>query len=376
MSKSKPRVLFIATLPPPVHGAAVVGQQIKDSKLINDEFQCDWINLSPSRYLDEVGKPAAQKILRLTSSFLHTLWLLLSHKYDLCYLTITCYGVGFLKDAPFVLLCKIFCRHIIIHHHNKGMSSDVDRFPYRLLLPLVYKNTKVILLSWHLYYDIEKIVPKENVFICPNGIKLKPCVYDRIERKAQSYPNIIFLSNLIETKGVFVLLDALKLLQDKRYSFHCDFVGLESKEINAQRFEEEVNKRGLNNKVSYLGKKYGAEKDCILEKSDIFVFPTYYKYECFPLVLLEAMKFKLPCITKTEGAILDIVENGKNGFICEKQNPKSLADCISKLLDNKELCKTMGEEGRKRVEDKYTEEIFEQNMIRCFKEFLNQNESK
>ena len=50
------------------------------------------------------------------------------------------------------------------------MSRDVKQWPYRWLLPLVYRNTKVILLSWRLYPDIENVVRKEQILICPNGI--------------------------------------------------------------------------------------------------------------------------------------------------------------------------------------------------------------
>ena len=95
---------------------------------------------------------------------------LMHRRYDLCYLAITCHGIGFLKDAPFVLLCKLFGKKIVIHQHNKGMSRDVKQWPYRWLLPLVYRNTKVILLSWRLYPDIENVVRKEQILICPNGI--------------------------------------------------------------------------------------------------------------------------------------------------------------------------------------------------------------
>lgn len=59
--------------------------------------------------------------------------------------------------------------------------------------------------------------------------------------------------------------------------------------------------------------------------------------ECFPLVILEAMEYKLPVISTNEGGIPDIVKDGENGLICEKQNPYSLADCIAKLLDDEEL---------------------------------------
>jgi hypothetical protein len=138
----------------------------------------------------------------------------------LCYLAITCHGGGFLKDAPFVLLCKLFRRKIVIHQHNKGMAQDTNRWPYRWLLPLVYNNTKVILLSERLYPDIEKIVPRENVVICPNGIRR----WLRIQKKNNDKPRLLFLSNLIESKGVLVLLDALELLNNGT-ALPCDFVG-------------------------------------------------------------------------------------------------------------------------------------------------------
>ena len=42
----KPKILFIMHMPPPVHGAAMVGQWIHDSKLINKTFECHYINPS------------------------------------------------------------------------------------------------------------------------------------------------------------------------------------------------------------------------------------------------------------------------------------------------------------------------------------------
>lgn len=41
--------------------------------------------------------------------------------------------------------------------------------------------------------------------------------------------------------------------------------------------------------------------------------------ECFPLVILEAMEYKLPVISTNEGGIPDIVKDGENGLICENR---------------------------------------------------------
>lgn len=363
----KKRILFITPLPPPVHGSAMVSQYIKDCKELHERFVCDFINLSTSRNIDEIGKNSLVKYLRFFSAYFITLFKLLTHRYELCYLAITCYGIGFLKDAPFVLLCKLFRRKVIIHQHNKGMSKCVDKQPYKWLLPLVYKNTKVILLSWHLYSDIEKVVKREQIFICPNGI---PEIFNeepQYERNNE-VPHLLFLSNLIPSKGVYVLLDACKILKDKGYKFVCDFVGSESKEITRSVFYRAIEERRLNEDVIYHGPKFGNDKVAFFSNADIFVFPTFYENECFPLVLLETMHHKIPIVTSNEGGIPDIVTDGENGFICKKETPIDTALAIEILLNDKEKRKCMGDAGYRIFKQKFTKKQFENNILKIIKQ--------
>ena len=366
MMRTKPCVLFIASLPPPIHGSAIVSQQIKNSSFIQQSFDCDFINLSTSRRMDEIGKLTVFKLFRITEAFFHLFWNLLTKHYDLCYVSLTCHGRGFLKDAPFALLCKTFKRPLIIHQHNKGMSKDVDRWPYRWLIPMVYKNARVILLSWRLYQDIEKIVPKENVLICPNGINVSHVLNDRTA--SNDVVRLLFLGNLMESKGVLVLLDALKILADKGVHFQCFFVGSETQEIDSLRFKNEVTMRNLDRVVSYLGEKYGDEKEEIMAQSDIFVFPSCD--DCFPLVLLEAMSFCLPIVTTDEGGIPDMVIDGENGFICRKNDIESLAKAILELILSPELRQSMGLNGQERCVSHYTQTCFEKVFVDCLKQSI------
>lgn len=361
---SKKKVLFIFTLPPPIHGSAVVSQYIKDSLLINEAFDCDYINLSTSRNINEIGKYSPIKIWRLFAALCLLFWKLLTKRYDLCYLAITCHGTGFLKDAPFVLLCKLFRNRIVIHQHNKGMSNDVDRWPYKWLLPFVYNNTRVILLSWRLYPDIEKVVPRENVFICPNGI---PEIGYEYKDRHNDIPHLLFLSNLIESKGVFVLLDALNIMMDKGFPFICYFIGGETKEIDRTRFEKEVERRGLRKNAIFEGRVYGTEKEQYFVSADIFVFPTFYQNETFGLVNLEAMAHRLPAVTTDEGGIPDVIENGVNGLICKKRDAESLAACLEKLISDELLRKRMGEIGYHKYKKEYTLECFEKRLMSILK---------
>ena len=361
------RILFITPLPPPVHGSAMVSQYVKDSKLIKDSFDCDFVNLSTSRKMDEIGKQSIKKIFRFLGSYISVFLKLLLNRYDLCYLAITCHGIGFLKDAPFVLLCKLFGRKVVIHQHNKGMGKCVDKKPYKWLLPLVYKNNKIILLSWYLYEDIAKVVKREQILICPNGI---PEISEtrNIHECKNSVPRLLFLSNLIESKGIYILLDACKILKEKGYKFVCDFIGGETTEINRAVFESVVREKNLDEYVVYQGPKYGNEKERYWDAADVFVQPTYE--DCFPLTIVEAMQHGKPVVSTDEGAIPDLVVDGMNGFVCERRNVDSLANALEILLVDKDLRVKMGVEGYNQYKSKFTLRVFEQNMNDIFNEIL------
>lgn len=56
-------ILFIMHMPPPVHGAAMMGKYIHDSKLINDKFDSHYINLTTAKNLQDIGKVGIRKLV-------------------------------------------------------------------------------------------------------------------------------------------------------------------------------------------------------------------------------------------------------------------------------------------------------------------------
>ena len=357
----KSKILFIFHLPPPVHGSAMVGQYIKDSKVIDNTFDARFINLSTSLTVDEIGKNPIVKISRYIIIVFKFIWYLLYFNPKTVYLAITAKGVGFYKDLPLALLVKLCRKKIVLHYHNKGVSNYQDKPLDNRLYKILFKNSKVILLSKNLYHDISKYVAIEDVFFCPNGI---PDIYyfENKNKAKRVIPQFLFLSNLIESKGVYILLEALNLLKNQGLKFHCSLVGGEG-DITLQELNYKITVLNLSDSVTYLGKKYGNDKYEIFKSSNLFTFPTHYHNECFPLVLLEAMMFGLPVISTNEGGILDIVKNGETGFIVDKQNPGKLAEKIKHLIDNPEKVSLMGKKGREYFIEKYTLEVFERRMV-------------
>lgn len=363
----KPKILFIMHMPPPVHGAAMVGQYIHDSKLINQEFDCHYINLTTAKNLQDIGKVGMRKLLdffKLLKKMRHEVKVV---KPQLVYVTPNACGGAFYKDFVVVQMLKRLGCQVVVHYHNKGVATRQEKWLDNVLYKRFFKGVKVILLSECLYEDVKKYVVRGDVLVCGNGIPSSAIeglvsASPAMTSPEDKVPHLLFLSNLLISKGVVILLDSLKVLKEKGCRFVCDFVGGETVEMDAAMFQAEVVKRGLEGMVVYHGRKYGKDKEAFLNAADIFVFPTFYHNECFPLVLLEAMEHGVACISTTEGGIPGIIDNGKTGFLVPKHDVVALADKIQLLLSNSDLRCNMGKAGRVKFEKEFTLNVFENRM--------------
>lgn len=355
-TKTKIKVLFAMHLPPPVHGASMVGEYIKRSSVINSTFDCRFENIATAESLTDIGRFSVKKVFDVFGLVKRLKKAVREFLPDIVYYTPNAKGLPFYKDFMVVEALKRCGSRVILHFHNKGVHTRQNRWMDNMLYRIFFKDVTVMLLAEALYKDVEKYVDRDNVVICENGI---PDILQERPRKSEGrMPRLLFLSNMMETKGVWDLLDALHILKERNKDFACDFVG-GWKDICEEEFRNRVKKLGLDDCVLAHGPKYGEDKEAFLQEADIFVFPTYYPKECFPLVLLEAMAHGLACVSTDEGGISGIIEEGTTGFMVERQNVGQLAARIETLLDNPELCKDMGTAGRKRFAEEFTLDKFE-----------------
>lgn len=362
------KVLFILHIPPPIDGAAMIGKFIHESELINSNIESDYINLTSSFNLDHIGKYKFAKFKVVLNILKKVFIALKNKKYHRCYMTLTSNGVGLYKDFLIILLLKIFRCKIIYHFHNKGVLKSSKKWYNHLIYKITFKNAECILLSPILYSDISPYFLEDRVFILNNGIQnlTKNYTSKKKTNKSNNCVNFLFLSNLMKEKGVFELLQACEKLKSKNLLFTCEFIGAWS-DITEVEFKNKVNTLGLQKHVLIHGKKYDTERVLYLQNADVFVLPTYYHNECFPLVILEAMQFGLPVISTPEGAISEIVIEGETGLLIEQKNSKTLAEAMHYLISNPKQRIRMGENGKNRYETFYTIEKFERRLLQILK---------
>ena len=368
--ETKPKILFILHLPPPIHGAAMVGKWIHDSKLINETFDCRYINLTAAANLEDIGRVGFGKVIGFSRMMTRIRRTIKVFQPDLVYITPNAAGPPFYKDFMVVNMVKRMGCRVLCHYHNKGVRTRQTYAFDDQLYRSYFKNIKVLLIVPQLYDDMKKYLRIKDIYFCPNGVP-ELLGDEEIEAKRNNkVPEILYLSNLMFSKGILDLLDALYLLRGDGYKFHCSIVGAETAAINGHRLQDEIDSRHLQSMVTYEGPKYGFEKDAYLRKSDMLAFPSYK--EAFGLVNLEAMEYKLPVISTYEGGIPYVVKDGETGLLCKPQNPIELAGAFAKLIDNPELRVSMGEEGYKFFKNEFTIDKFLERMVNVFNRVLEE----
>jgi glycosyltransferase involved in cell wall biosynthesis len=112
-----------------------------------------------------------------------------------------------------------------------------------------------------------------------------------------------------------------------------------------------VAQNGLDDYFIFTG--YKKEVKEYLKDFDIFVIPSNYP-DPFPRSVIEAMAFELPSIGfKGAGGIVESIDDGVTGFLCDPGDVGQLGDYILELVKDADLRKKMGLAGRKRVKDNF-----------------------
>ncbi len=258
---------------------------------------------------------------------------------------------GFIMADIAVLLKKLFTKARILNTPH-GPFMALDKYPWwQAILKKLY--------TWFEYpinrlYDaviqvnpeqwkwmVKKGVKKENIHFIPNSIPKE--VFSKVDVKGfkQKYGLenklvISYLGRVQKYKGLDQVIQVLRdLLMENR---NVRFLVMGKDAGDMKRLKKLSEDLALSENVVFASVD-DEERLAGLEASEIFVLPS--EWEAFGIVIIEAMaRHNAVVSTKTEGGRF-LIEDGKNGFLYDYKDVKTLKELMLKLVKDDKLRKQM-----------------------------------
>jgi len=202
---------------------------------------------------------------------------------------------------------------------------------------------------------------QNNLFLIKGGSGVEPRYFKRI-KIIKKNKNVLMLSRIVKSKGVYEYFEAAKLLKKKYQDWNFNLAGpldyLSPDKIDNNYFNFFLK----NQIINFLGFSKDALK--IYRNSEIFCLPSYR--EGMPKTILEASAVGMPIVTtNTIGCKESIVKN-KNGFLCKKKNFKDLANKIEILIKDQKLRNKMKNFSKRYALKNYTIKIVTDHIFRIY----------
>ena len=202
----------------------------------------------------------------------------------------------------------------------------------------------------------------------------RPRMWDAAERAARRQeldlpldrPVVAMTGQVAEVKGIWEFVEAADRLRHTNAVFAVLGDDLRTDGAVRREMEAKVAALGLRDRFRFLGFRRDASE--LVQAFDIVAAPSHV--EPFGLASLEAMAAGRPVVASRVGGIPEIVRDDLDGILVPSKDPKSLADGISRLLDDPRQRAAMGERGRRRAEEEFGMRGHAEAMHRVYEQVL------
>lgn len=333
--RTNKKILIIGPFPLPINGCSYANQVLTDN-LKKRGIDISTINTSTPVLSSKQGGTFS---LKKAISFFRTYFLIFNvFKAEVVYFTPGQTFFGMLKYAPFILICIFQRKPYFIHVHGNYLGTQyklLTGLKRKLFGYLISRAQGGFVLSKSLRGNFEGILPEEKVHVVENFAE--DALYHFAKGKAKDFSKlkVLYFSNLMKEKGIFDVLEALKLMNQKGIHFEATLAGAIEKDIET---EVHLKIEDIGPKVKYIGVIKGEVKNAVLLENNVFILPTFYPMEGQPISIIEAMAMGNIIVTTQHGGIPDIVSS-KNGYFVNRNSPNSIFETLIQIdslpLENK-----------------------------------------
>lgn len=304
------QIFFFGPLPPPTHGMAVVNAQMVE---LMRQYGDIWVgNSSPSG----LGRGIAYHARKTIRVF----WALIRIPVARLSGCKTLYGspddnLGGIWTVALLLLGRLMGMNVILHHHSYRYLLKPTRL-MRAITELAGPSGRHIVLGDDMANKLSSLYPAaQNVIVCENSVSVPD---DCALRAASEYITVGLLANLTIEKGALEFIDSFNAMVDEGLLVRAILAGPVSDPVVRTAIRTACAKHG--NKFVAMGPLHGPAKEQFFAEIDLFLFPTAYRTEAFPLVLMESLTRGVPVLAFRRGCIgalegqqgVGLVEVGSN----------------------------------------------------------------
>jgi D-inositol-3-phosphate glycosyltransferase len=221
----------------------------------------------------------------------------------------------------------------------------------------------------------------------PARISIVPCGFDPAEFAPASRPLarldlgldpgervLLQLGRMVPRKGIDTVIRAAGILEREGLPVRLLVVGgperdLEGVELpELDRLRGIARDEGIEERVSFLGRRDRDELAAYYNAADIFVSTPWY--EPFGITPLEAMACGTPVLGANVGGIKFTVRDAETGYLVPPNDPVALAERAAHLFRNPKLLAVLGRQAIRRVNDLFTWERVAEAMTAIYEEVL------
>ena len=357
------KILNIGQFPPPVHGVSYINKVIKNSELINKKLDIIYYDYRFTNDISSIGKLKFKSIFYLFKNIYGVLKILKKEKREIIF---TIVPVGFYRDFFLVFIIRIFYSlNFKLYLHAGNIDSFINKNRInKYLYQYLSKFSNFIFLRKGLFQSVN--IKNIKYTILNNFYpKTKQIIDDKNQslQKKSKFINFLFLSNYIEEKGVLIALEIFKKISSENKNIRCYIVGSDN-DLTKNDLLKQLHLK-QENQIKILGPLYGKDKYDLMKKCEYFIFPSMYRREAFPMVMLEAVACKCLVLSSAINGINEIFRSEK----IENDYKSILSFHLNKInfyLNDMQSFEKERTRQHKLLKTNYSLESFEKNFINIF----------
>jgi glycosyltransferase involved in cell wall biosynthesis len=268
------------------------------------------------------------------------------------------YGNGF-ETMKWIAAAKKVRRVIAVCHLHESFLGYYDTFRARALSHAVdrfFAVSEAIRAAFHRGARASL----DRIALIPNGVPLS-CIADGKNGPAraelglsESTPLIVMVARTDPLKGQETLLRAIPLVLARHPGALFVFIGIEERSDLEKRLVAEwrrlVEESGIGRAVRF--EPYRRDARRFIHEADVAVVPSFA--EGFVRTVIEAMAEGTAVVGSKIGGIAEIIDSNVNGLLVPPGEAPALASAITQLLDDPDLRRRLGQNGRKSAEELYS----------------------